>query len=1028
MLLEKLLLAITKQRLLVLLGFLACIAGGILAFTQTPIDAFPDLSNNQVQVLTETKGMPPIETEQLVTIPLESLLNGVPKVKQVRSISKFGLSVITVVFEEGVDTYFARQLLNERIQTAKNRLPVGITPELGPITTAMGEVYQYVVEGTGYSPTELKTLHDWDIKYQLRTIAGVNEVNTWGGFTQEYVVIVEPERLLQYHLTLKEVFNALSNNNTNFSGGIIEHNAQQYLIRGVGRVNTVPDIGHILIKNMGTFPILINHVATVKEGTALRQGAVTKDGQGEVVTGMIMMLKGENSHSVITHVKEKIETLKKSLPEGVHLKPFYDQTHLVEQTLHTIQANLLEGGILVITVLLLLLGNIRAALIVAATIPLSLMFSFMGMKALGISANIMSLGALDFGMIVDGSIVLVENTLRKLTHANEPLTLPQQQHIINSSVQEMARPILFGVLIIAVVYMPILTLEGMEFKLFSPMVYTVTFALLGSLLIALLLVPVLCRFFLTGKQIEKENPFIERLKQPYQRLLQWGFQHRTPIVLVAISCFIATMASVPFLGTEFIPKLDEGDFIITSTGLPSVSLTQTTQTTTQIEQVVRQFPEVKTVVSKIGRPDLATDPMSPNAADTYVILKPTNQWRHGITKPALINGIRFALGKAVLGVNFNFTQPIEMRVNELVSGVRADLAIKLFGDDITVLLKKATEIERIMTGIAGQTDIQTEKLTGNEQLLITPDRTKLARYGVSMADVQTLIETAGVGTPVSEVLQGKRRFTLRVAFPQANHPSITSPQQLGQCLLETASGQRIPLQQIANITTTEGFEVINREFGQRRIIVQMNVKNRDVGSFVAEGKQKIAQAVNLPAGYYLEWGGQFENQQRAMQKLAIAVPLAIIIIFGLLMATFTKIKHVLLVILNVPFALIGGVLALWCGGLYLSVPAFIGFIALFGVAILNGLVLVSTINTIRVTAPQLPIKTAIIQATQTRLRPVLITALVAGLGFMPMVMATGAGAEVQRPLATVVIGGLLSSTLLTLVVLPILYDWISQNE
>jgi cobalt-zinc-cadmium resistance protein CzcA len=1028
---ERLLLALTKQRVLVLVFFTLCIIGGLVAFQSVPIDAFPDLTNNQVQVLTETVGMAPVETEELVTIPIEALMNGLPRVQQVRSISKFGLSVVTIVFEDGVDTYFARQLVNERVQTARSRLPSGIAPELGPISTGMGELYQYVVEGKGYSPMQLKTLHDWDIKYQLRTVPGVNEVNTWGGFTQEYTVTIAPEKLLQYHLTVKDLFDALANNNANFSGGLIEHNDQQYIVRGLGRVNSLADIGNIIVKQTGRTPILVSTIADVSLGTALRQGAVTKDGQGEVVTGMVMMLKGENSRNVINRVKEKIEGLHHSLPQGVEIKPFYDQTHLVEQTLHTVQSNLVEGGLLVITILLLMLGNLRAALIVAVTIPLSLMFSFMGMKALGITANIMSLGALDFGMIVDGAIVMVENTLRKLAHPPknapadiEPCKRSSQRIIINQSLQEMAKPILFGVLIIAVVYMPILALEGMEYKLFSPMVFTVIFALLGSLLVALLLVPVLCSFFLRGNIVEKPNKLVESVRKPYQQLLNWAFAHQKKTLLTASLIFILSMASIPFLGTEFVPKLDEGDFIVNSIGLPSVSLGQTAKTTTQIEQLLLQYPEVKTAVSKIGRPDLATDPMSPNAADTYVTLNPPSQWRAGVTKASLLAGIRQALPEAVLGVDFNLTQPVEMRVNELVSGIRADLAIKLFGDDMEILIAKAGEIERVMQTIEGQADLQTEKLSGSGQLLITPDRVKMSRYGVTMADIRTLVETAITGTPVSEVLKGKQRFALRVKFPQGNQ---VSPDRVGQFLIETTTGQRISLNQVASIEVGESVEVVNRELGQRRIIIQMNVKNRDVGSFVAEGKRKIAEQVVLPAGYTLDWGGQFENQQRAMGKLALAIPLAILVIFGLLMATFSKLKHALLVILNVPFALIGGVMGLWVGGLYLSVPALVGFIALFGVAILNGLVLVSTINSLRETEG-LPLEVAIAQGAETRLRPVLMTALVAGLGFMPMALSTGSGAEVQKPLAIVVIGGLITSTVLTLVLLPVLYRWISLTE
>jgi cobalt-zinc-cadmium resistance protein CzcA len=1011
---------ITK-RLVICFVFGLCILGGIIAFQNLPIDAFPDLTNNQVQVLTETKGMSPVESEQLVTVPIESIMNGLPKVQQVRSISKFGLSVVTVVFEDGVDTYFARQLVNERLQSAKSRIPDGLNPELGPITTGMGEIYQYVVEGYGYSPTELKTLHDWDIKYQLRTVPGVNEVNTWGGFTQEYQVTVYPERLIQYGLTIEDVFKALENNNDNFSGGIIEHGSEQFIVRGLGRVNSLDDISNILIEKKGEAPITIRNVATVEYGKALRQGAVTKDGKGEVVTGIVMMLKGENSRAVIQRVKDKITEIKKSLPEGVHIHPFYDQTHLVEQTIHTVQTNLIEGGMLVIAVLLFMLGNLRAALIVAATIPLSMMFSFMGMKALGLTANIMSLGAIDFGMIVDGSIVMVENTLRKLSHREDPRL--SNMEIIQESVREMAKPILFGVLIITVVYMPILALEGMEYKMFSPMVFTVTFALLGSLLISLTLVPVLCSFFLRGKVTEKESILVKKIRQPYLNLLEKALNNRNQTIGIAVVAFVVTLLSVPFLGSEFVPELDEGSFIIETRNLPSISLPEATRVTTRIENAIKDVPEIKTVVSKTGRPDLATDPMGVYQTDVYVMLKPKSQWRNGLNKEALADELRKRLEKRVPGANFNFTQPIAMRVDELVSGVRSDIAIKLFGDDLKVLTDKAAEVEQVMRMIKGQADLQTEKLSGSGQILITPDRVKMAAYGVNISDIRDLIETAILGKTVSEVLEGKKRFELRVKFPQGSN---LDPDAIQNLLIETQTGQRIPLAQVAKVDLGEGLEVVNREFGQRRIIVQMNVRDRDIGSFVQEGQKQIAQKVKLPPGYYIQWGGQFENQQRAMNKLMLVVPLSILIIFFLLMATFSSVKHALLVILNVPFALIGGVIALWVRGMYLSVPASIGFIALFGVAILNGLVLISTINKLK--DEGLDLHTAIMKGAETRLRPVLMTALVATLGFMPMEISHGSGAEVQKPLATVVIGGLITSTLLTLVVLPVIYSWISKNK
>ena len=1007
-----------RYRLVICLFFALCVIGGIVSFRNLPIDAFPDLTNNQVQIMTEAPGMAPLETEQLVTVPIESIMNGLPRVQQIRSISKFGLSVVTVVFDDGVNTYFARQLVNERLQSARSRLPDDILPELGSITTGMGEIYQYVVEGYGYSPTELKTLHDWEIKYQLRTVPGVNEVNTWGGYTQEYQVTIHADQLIQYGLTLEDVFTALQKNNSNFSGGVIEHGSEQYVVRGLGRIQSLDDIANTLIKKQGMAPIAIRNVATVQIGQALRQGAVTKDGTGEVVTGIVMMLKGENSRAVIQRVKERLQEIRKTLPEGVHIHPFYDQTHLVEQTIKTVESNLVEGGLLVIAVLLFMLGNLRAALIVAATIPLSLMFSFMGMRALGITANIMSLGALDFGMIVDGSIVMVENTLRKLSHGENPDT----QAVIRESVREMARPILFGILIITVVYVPILSLEGMEAKMFSPMVFTVIFALLGSLLAALTLVPVLLGFFLRGKVIEKESVLVEKIRTPYLKLLDKAMKNRKKTVAIAVIAFVLAVSSLPFLGSEFVPGLDEGDLIIETRLLPSISLPEATQATTRIEQAIADIPEVRTVVSKIGRPELATDPMGVYQVDVYVKLAPKSKWRSGMSKDKLTDVLRSRLEERVAGVNFSFTQPIAMRVDELVSGVRSDIAVKVFGDDLHVLTSKAAEIEMALGKIKGVADLQSEKLSGSGQLLITPARAKMAAYGVNVADLRDVIETAIIGHATSEILEGNKRFALRVRFPKGADTDVSS---IGNLLVEAAQGNRVPVSQIAKIELGEGQEVVNREFGQRRIIVQMNVKGRDMGSFVEEGKRRIAQQVKLPPGYYIQWGGQFENQQRAMTRLAIVVPLSILIIFLLLMATFSSVPHALMVILNVPFALIGGIAALWLRGMYLSVPAAIGFIALFGVAILNGLVLISTINRLR--SEGLSLNAAISEGANIRLRPVLMTALVAMLGFMPMALSHGSGAEVQKPLATVVIGGLVTSTLLTLVVLPLIYGWIEET-
>ena len=859
-------------------------------------------------------------------------------------------------------------------------------------------------------------MQEWDIKYRLRTVPGVAEINTWGGLTDEYIVHINPAKLQAYGISLSEVFDALQRNNDNFGAGIITHESEQYLVRGLGRANSTDDLEDIIVKSVNGVPVLVKNIATVSHGAAGRQGAATKDGLGEVIVGLVMMLKGENSRAVIHRVKEKIDQITNSLPEGVTLKPFYDQSKLVDQTIDTVKTNLVEGGSLVVLVLLLTVGNIRAALIVASTIPLSMMLSFMGMRWLGVTANIMSLGAIDFGMIVDGSIVMVENILRHLgTNSTSKFT---RQEIIESSVKEVARPIFFGVLIIAVVYIPVLCLEGIEFKMFSPMVVTVCFALFGSLLISLVLVPVLCGLLL-AKQVEEKDTFIiSTIKRHYMSLLDSVLMHKAATVLIAVLALVVSLASLFFVGTEFVPKLDEGDLLIEVKNFPSISLPAAIDTAGQIERIIKHFPEVKTVVSRLGRPDLATDPMGVNGTDCFVILKPKNQWRVGLTTEDLSEQLRTALNASIAGANFNFTQPIAMRVDELVSGVRSDVAAKIFGDDMTYLQEKAGEVQNIIATVKGVADLQIEKLNGSGQIVVVPDRAKMARYGVNVSDVRQLLQTAIMGTAVSEILQGRKRFTLRVQFPQGGK---IEPSDLSNLLVEASDNKKVPLSQVADIKIEQGLETVNREMGQRRIVVQCNVRNRDPGSFVSECQSKINHLLQLKNGYYMQWGGQFENQQRAMARFAFVVPLSIFIIFMLLLIMFASTKQALLVILNVPFALIGGICALWIRSLYFSVPAAIGFIALFGVAVLNGLVLVSYID--RLVAQGLNVDQAVRQGAEARLRPVIMTALVAALGFLPMALSQGSGAEIQRPLATVVIGGLCTSTLLTLLVLPVVYSW-----
>jgi cobalt-zinc-cadmium resistance protein CzcA len=1007
-----------KNRLLICLFFLGFIVAGIYSFQTIPIDAFPDLTNNQVQIITEASGLPPKDIEEQVTVPIESVLNGIPKVKLVRSISKFGLSIITVVFVDEVNVYFSRQLVSERLQIARARLSAGVNPQLGPVTTGMGEIFQYFLKSKKLNLTELKTIQEWDIKHQLRTVTGVSEVNTWGGFTKDFSVRVYPEKLIQYNLSLEDVFRAIQDNNQNFGGGIVQNESEQYLVRGLGRVYTNKDIGQIIVKYQNGTPIFISTIAQVEEGKALRQGAVSKDGKGEVVIGIVMMQKGENSRNVIKRVKEKFRDIQKSLPADLKLIPFYDQTDLVENTMHTLQKNLLEGGLLVVAVLLLMLGHLRAAILVALTIPVSLMFSFVGMRYFGISANIMSLGAVDFGMIVDGSIVMAENILKRLSEDGNDENKTTFS-IIQEAVKEMARPITFGILIITIVYIPILSLEGMEYKMFSPMVLTVCAALIGSLLAALLLVPVACSFMLKKGFKEKENKWLSSFSQQYSKHLQFALKNKKQVVILVVIGFVVTMFSVPFLGTEFVPKLDEGDSVIEVRNFPSVSLGQALKNSTTIEQIIKTFPQVEFVVSKTGRPDLATDPMGVYQTDVFIHYKAKAKWKQKISKEDLISQMRTALEEQMLGVNFNFTQPIAMRVDELVSGVRSDLGVKIFGDNLDELSKLANKLEKILSNVKGQSDLQVERITGSNEIVILPNRDRMALYGVNISDMKSVLEAALTGVPVSEVFEGKKRFAIRVRLAEEQS---SDKEMLGRLLVINKEGVRIPLASLADIQSGQTLEVVNHEFGQRRITVQCNVKNRSLGSFVNEAQTKVKEKLVLPKGYFLQWGGQFENQQRAMSKLVLIVPISILIIFFMLASSLTSFKDALLVMICLPLSLIGGVLALWLRGMYLSVPALIGFIALFGVAVLNGLVLVSSIKKIQSQTPEMDIEEVVQEAGKARLRPILMTALVASLGFLPMALSTGTGAEVQKPLATVVIGGLITSTLLTLMILPIVYS------
>jgi heavy metal efflux system protein len=1031
---------------------------GVYAFANLPIDAFPDLTNNQVTVVTDAPGMAPPEIEQLVTYPLENAMMGLPHTEEVRSISKFGLSLITVVFEDQVDGYFARQQVNERLQEARARIPAGLQPALGPPATAFGEVYQYTLESRSHNAMELKTLHDWTIKPMLRMVSGVSEVNSWGGLSKQYHVLVDPEKLLAYRLTIRDVHQALSMSNRNFGGGYLERGAEGFTVRGLGRFDlawAAEQIGGVPLKSAGGTSVLVRDVAVVEEGPAIRQGAVTKDGRGEVMSGMVIMTKGENSKAVIERIHDRVDRIEKTLPAGVKFTPFYQQTTLINRTTHTLAKNLIEGGLLVIAVLFLFLFNFRASLIVASIIPLSMLIAFIGMRWFGVTANLMSLGALDFGLMVDGAVVMVETFISRLNAsspecgmrnvergikedssidpgfmnvraslAEDPTSsiphsafrIPHsEQSAILSVALEVARPIAFGVLIIIAVYLPIFALQGLEARMFRPMALTVCCALVGALILTMTYVPALSAMLLKPHHHPGHERALEMAQRWYRRLLERIIRRKTTAIVAALLLVLVAAGSMKFLGTEFMPQLDEGALLIETRRLPSVSLSQSVEIATMVEKSILEFPEVDTIVTKLGRPDLATEAMGVYQGDVYVMLKPKEEWKRFKTKTELIDAMDARL-KETPGVSYNFTQPLAMRLDEVISGVKADVAVKLFGDDPATLEREARKIETVLRTIRGAADVQTEVMGGAGELRIELNRPEMTRYGLRVDDLKGLVETALGGEVAAEIIDGRKRFDVVVRLPEARRKEFDSIRAL---LVPSAGGERVTLGQVASLRTVEGPEAINRENAQRRIVVQSNVRGRDIGGFVIDAQAAIDREIKLPTGYDIAWGGEFENQRRAMRRLYLVVPLALLLIFLLLYSTFHSLKLAALILVNVPFALVGGVAALWLRGLNLSLSASVGFIALFGVAVLNGVVMVSYFNRLRDEGRSL--REAVLAGAEMRLRPVLMTALVASLGFVPMALSTAPGSEVQRPLASVVIGGLITSTALTLLVLPLLY-------
>lgn len=1016
---ERLIAIALRYRAVVVAATLALVAGGAWALLNINVDAFPDLTPNQVQVITVAPGLSPNEVENLVSYPMETAMMGLPRTQGVRSISKAGLSVVTVSYDDDVDMYFGRAQVQQRMQDAVGSLPAGIRPSLGPPATPMGEVFQYLVESDTLSLMELKNIQEYTIKPLLRTLPGVADVNSWGGMVQQFHVNADPSKLAGYGLTLHELERAVGENNGNFGAGYIESQGERFTVRGLGRLANETDIGNVVISTRGAgTPIYVHDVANVVAGPMPREGAVSRDGRGETLSGMIVMLKGANGKEVVTAVQTRLEEIRRLLPHGATIRPFYNQGDVVDNTTRTVFRNLLEGGLLVTLILFIFLRNIRASLITASVIPLSLLFAFVAMTQFGVSANLMSLGALDFGLIVDASVVMVENFVRRLEHA-EDATPDLRRALIREAAFEVGRPIVFGVCIIIAVYLPIFSLEGLEGRMFTPMAFTVCVAVLGSLLLALTYVPMMSSFLLK-RVTDKPSRWFEAVRARYRLSLSWALGHRVTVVCAAAALLVAALASVPYLGTEFMPKLDEGSMLIETRRLPSTSLPQGMSIAKEVERTLMRFPEVQSIITKLGRPELATETMGLYAGDVYVNFKPRDQWQTR-SLDELIVKMDTAL-KQIPGIDFNFTAPMAMRLDEAISGVRTELGVKVFGDDLAVLERKADEIRDVVASVRGAADTSVDVSAGAMQVELALDRNALARYGLNVADVRDAVQMGIGGTEATEIIDGRKRFPVIIRLAEEYRGT---PDAIGQLLIVTPAGGRVTLSQVAQVKIVEGPELINHENAERMVIVQSNVRGRDLGGFASEVQREVAKRVTLDEGYFVTYGGQFENQQRAMARLMIIVPFVLLLIIGFLYASFGNGRQAVLVMLNVPFALVGGIAALWLRGLNLNLSASVGFIALFGVAVLNGVVLVAYINQLREQGR--PLDEAVREGSEIRLRPVLMTALVASFGFIPMAISTSQGAEVQRPLATVVIGGLITSTFLTLIVLPVLYEWLEER-